>query len=127
MLFGPETGKSNNPSNLFAEYECTNVKTGGKSITIKIKGSFIGLITPTNTLIEPKGTNEFFEIIFKKATGEKGVQEDKKLEGQASDVLLMLTTFTTKEEAGEKEGWIESSIEGTAKVCPLASMKICTE
>jgi hypothetical protein len=127
ILFNPETGKANNPKNLFAEFECTNVKTGGKSINIKVKGSVIGSITPVNTLIEPSGTQEFAEITFKES---KGKPEPKNLEGEAENKLLTLTTFTTKEkvkETGGEEGWIESGALGTAKVFPLESMKICTE
>jgi hypothetical protein len=131
ILFHPETGRENNPNNLFAVFECINDKTGGKNINIRVKGSVIGLIIQTNTLIEPHGTNEFFEITFAKKTGEKGIPEDRKLEGETeNNKLLSLTTFTTKEkvkETGGEEGWIESAAEGTAKVYPLESMKICTE
>jgi len=127
ILFNPETGKANNPNNLFASFECTNTKN---PLNIKVKGSVIGLITPTNTLVEPGGTTKSFAIKFEKEAGVKGVQKDKKLEGESEDKLLSLTTFTTKEkvkETGGEEGWIASAVEGTAEVFPLESMKICTE
>jgi hypothetical protein len=129
ILFNPETGKANNPRNLFAEFECVNKKTGGKNNFIKIKGSIIGSFPSTsiNTLIEPGGTREFAEITFKETSGKP---EIKNFEGEPVNQILTLSTFTTKEEikeTGGETGWIESGAEGTAKIFPLESMKICTE
>jgi hypothetical protein len=126
ILFNPETGKANNPRNLFAEIECVS-KNGARKNYIRIKGSIIGAITPVNTLIEPGGTTEFAEITFKETSGKP---EIKNFENEPVNQFLTLTVVTTKEEVketGGEEGWIESGAEGKAKVYPLESMKICTE
>ncbi len=121
ILLSPEVNATKNPKTLFAEFTCTK---GSEKIEIKTKGSTIGLITPVNTLIEPKGTNEFFTITSEKGEG-KGVPLDTKFEGEAANKLLTETTFTIKEKGEGEAAFIESAIAGSAKVYPLESLEIC--
>jgi hypothetical protein len=117
MLFNPETGKANNPNNLFAAFSCT---TTGETDEIKVKGSVIALITPVNKLVDP---SEHFTVTFEKGAKTKGeLGEDRKFEGEPENELLTATTITIKEKPTAP--YIKSAIEGIAEIFPLQSTEI---
>lgn len=116
ILLGPETGRANNSNDLFAEFECTRVS---ETVTVKIKGSVIGKITPVNAAVGPAETTKFFEVKFTKgeAKGEAGV---KSFEGEAENKLETASSITEK----EGKGFVGSAIEDSLELFPEVTTTI---
>jgi hypothetical protein len=111
VSISPEEGKSNNPNNLFEEFECTH---GSSKIEAKARGATIGLVGPLNTLINPgKAFTGKSEI-----SASKGVPLYTKFEGEAEDKLEVESSLSKK--------FIGAAIRVSAEGFFLVSTEIAT-
>lgn len=106
LLLSPTAGGN------FAELECTH---SSEKVTVLVRGSIIGLITPVNTVVEPGGSTEYFLLDFGKGSG-KGVPLYKSFEGESENLLETETTINKHFE--------QSAIEGSVRIYPSVAAKI---
>jgi hypothetical protein len=85
LLFQPKGGGN------FAEFECVHSK---ETVTIRVKGSIIGKITPVNTLVDLFAGGSALIDMSKGAN--KGEPSVNKFEGAAEDELLTESTISKK-------------------------------
>jgi hypothetical protein len=116
ILLSPEEGAPENPNDLFAAFTCTR---SSENVNVKIKGSVIGKITPTNTSVGPTQTTKAFEVKFTKGS-EKGEQGIKVFEGETVNKLETETSITEK----EGKGYVGSAIEESTELFPEVSTSI---